>query len=72
MRRTALSLILLALSGCVVTTATMVPDAPPPPLPVQVMEVWFGGQHGVPAPIGGGWCYHDGPHVHDYFPEPLD
>jgi hypothetical protein len=71
MRRTALPMILLALSGCVITTATVVPDVPPPP-PVQVTEVWFGGQHGVPAPVGGGWCYYDGPHVHAYFPEPLD
>ncbi|MCX5729941.1 MAG: (Fe-S)-binding protein, partial [Deltaproteobacteria bacterium] len=71
MRRASLSLLLLLLSGCVVTTSTVVPDAPPPP-PVQVAEVWFGGQHAVPASIGGGWCYYDGPHVHDYFPEPLD
>ncbi len=70
MRRLALTLTLLALSGCVVTTSTVVPDAPPPP--PQVVEVWYGGQHGVPASVGGGWCYYDGPHVHDYFPEPLD
>ena len=73
MRRTALSLILLALSGCVVTDVDGGPrrtaTAPPPP---RVVEVWYGGQHGVPAPLGGGWCYFDGPHVHDYFPEPLD
>ena len=27
---------------------------------------------GCRLPVGGGWCYFDGPHVHDYFPEPLD
>ena len=68
MRRTLLTLIVLSLSGCIITMATPVADPPPP----AVVEVWFGGEHAVPAPMGGGWCWVDGPHVHDYFPDPID
>ena len=73
MRRLALPLFLLALSGCVVSAGMVVPDAPPmPPPPAPVVEVWYGGQHQIPAAVGGGWCWYDGPHVHDYFPDRPD
>ena len=73
MRRSLVVLALLALSGCTVTVAETVPDAPPaPPPPPPVVQVWYGGQHGVPPALGGGWCYFDGPHAHDYYPSPSE
>ncbi|MGA8890213.1 MAG: hypothetical protein WB493_01505, partial [Anaeromyxobacteraceae bacterium] len=70
MRRLALAFLLVPLAGCVVTTTAVVPA--PEPLAPQVVEAWYGGQHAIPAALGGGWCWVDGPHVHDYFPDPPD
>ena len=69
MRRIPLTMLLLSISGCVVTAGTVMPD-PPPPAPV--VEVWYGGQHAVPPGSAGGWCWYDGPHAHDYFPDRPD
>ena len=69
MRRLALAVAVLSLSGCVVTAGTVVPV--PPPVAPGPVEVWYGGQHAVPPALGGGWCWVDGPHVHDYFPDPI-
>ena len=41
--------------------------APPPPA-----AVWYHGQHFVPDELGGGWCYAEGPHQHDYAPDRVD
>src|SRR4051794_13964288 len=45
---------------------------PPAPAPVYVapapVEVWYYGQHFVPDQAGGGWCFLDGAHLHDYYP----
>src|SRR5689334_17627618 len=47
--------------------------APPPvvveaPPPVRA-QVWYFGEHFVPDRFGGGWCYEDAAHVHDYYPD---
>ncbi len=68
MRRVALTLLLVSVSGCVVSAGTVVP-APPPP---QAVEAWYGGQHAVPPGAAGGWCWYDGPHAHDYYPDRPD
>ncbi len=68
MRRIPLTLLLLAVSGCVFTMTTPVVDPPPP----AVVEVWYGGEHALPTPLGGGWCWIDGPHPHEFFPDPID
>ena len=58
-------------SGCVVHSAASRPiyasPAPPPPA-----AVWYHGQHFVPDELGGGWCYAEGPHQHDYAPDRVD
>ena len=86
MKRLALlSLPALVAAGCVVTTREYVPapvQEPPPPAPVVVapqppppppaLRVFYGGQHMIPAAMGGGWCYLSGPHEPDYWTGHLD
>jgi hypothetical protein len=65
-------------SGCVVHSAASRPvygPAPvyaPPPAPAPAAVFWYHGQHFVPDELGGGWCYADGPHRHDYAPDRVD
>ncbi len=62
----------LAATGCVVVPAhpaTYVEPAPPPPASPLV---WYYGPHLVPDDRGGGWCYEDDAHTHDYFPDRPD
>src|SRR3990172_12112801 len=48
------------------------PPAPPPYEPAPVLTprpargLYYYGEH---APPGGGWCYLEGPHEHDFYPE---
>jgi hypothetical protein len=47
-------------------------EPPPPayvPPPAAPLRISYFGQHFVPEEYGGGWCYVDGPHVHDYMPD---
>ena len=32
-------------------------------------DVYYYGNHFIPDAAGGGWCYVDGPHTHDYVPD---
>ena len=64
-------------SGCVVHTAASRPVYGPapeyaPPAPAPAAVFWYHGQHFVPDELGGGWCYADGPHRHDYAPDHVD
>src|SRR5689334_20527499 len=74
---------LVALAGCVIRTGPYVPYQPAPvvaaaPLPPEPapapppVEVYYYGQHFIPEAVGGGWCYLDGPHTHDYSPDRAD
>ncbi|HSN91077.1 MAG TPA: hypothetical protein VLS93_07595, partial [Anaeromyxobacteraceae bacterium] len=69
------------LAGCVVRQvvpqqAYAPPAAAPAPQPYYQppprLEVWYHDGHFVPEQLGGGWCYLDGPHVHDYYPDRPD
>ena len=83
MKRLALTLAVALLgAGCVVHTPPAsvqyteysspppVAVAPPPPAPAT--QVYYHGEHFIPDAYGGGWCYEDGPHVHDYYPDRAD
>ncbi|HEY6105553.1 MAG TPA: hypothetical protein VIV59_06205, partial [Anaeromyxobacteraceae bacterium] len=48
------------------------PQPMPPPPPPPMVRVFYGGQHMIPAAMGGGWCYLSAPHEHDYWPDNLD
>ena len=44
----------------------------PPPVvyqPPRQPDLWYYGEHFIPDAVGGGWCYLDGPHTHDYYPD---
>ena len=67
MRYVALSsLFALFVSACCTTRA-------PPPQPVMVaparVVAYYGNEHAIPDAFGGGWCYLDGQHEHDYYPD---
>ena len=71
-----LSLLPLAVAGCIVVPANQRPVAyqPPPPEvqsapPPQQAQVWYFGEHFIPDRLGGGWCYDQAAHVHDYYPD---
>src|SRR5512138_1521982 len=57
-------LAVVGLAGCVVHHVGP-PPPPPAPAPVPVRAFYYG-EHALP---GGGWCYVDGPHEHDFFPQ---
>ncbi len=78
MKRLALSaLVALVGSGCVVHAVAPepLPPEPPPvayapaPAPPPMTRVFYYGEHALP---GGGWCYIDGTHEHDFYPERAD
>ncbi len=87
MKRTLLFLAPLALlSGCVVRHVGPGPGyvepapvyappppsySPPPPAPPPARVQYFD-QHFIPDEHGGGWCYLDGPHTHEYMPDRED
>ncbi len=54
--------------------AVAVAPAPAPaPAPVAApLQVWYAGPHFVPDAYGGGWCYEEGAHFHDYYPDRPD
>src|SRR5689334_24831549 len=61
--------LLLGLTGCVVRTVSVPPPPPAPPVvvaPTPVPRVHYFGEHTLP---GGDWCYVDGPHEHDFYPQ---
>ncbi|MGB8932630.1 MAG: hypothetical protein WCC48_15405 [Anaeromyxobacteraceae bacterium] len=76
MRYLVLALPMALLSGCVLGTAPYggyqqqygQPYASSP-APAPRAEVYYYGNHFIPESAGGGWCYIDGPHTHDYYPE---
>jgi hypothetical protein len=75
MKRLLLVLAPLALlAGCVVRTGPYVPVAQPVVVsqPPPRAEVYYYGQHFIPDEYGGGWCYVDGPHSHEYYPDRSD
>lgn len=62
----------LALGGCYATTTTSGPmyePAPPPPVyaaqPAAPVYRYFG-PHPIPLSLGGGWCWIEGAHDHEY------
>jgi hypothetical protein len=71
---------LMLLAGCVVhhvvpTETSYVP--PPAPMPVvsepaPTADVWYYDPHFMPEDYGGGWCYAEGPHRHDFYPDAVD
>lgn len=73
---------LALLSACIVVPVAGEPDTSPAPAPrpppprVTVVEtapeVWYYGPHFIPEDRGGGWCYEDGAHTHDYYPDHPD
>ena len=78
-----IALLGITTGGCVVhhthRHATALPPAAPPPAPVVVapppvppLQVWYHDEHFIPDRLGGGWCYEDGPHVHEYYPDRVD
>lgn len=73
MRYLVLALPLALLAGCVVRTgpyrAYGTYDSPAPYAAAPRAEVYYYGNHFIPESAGGGWCYIDGPHTHDYYPE---
>jgi hypothetical protein len=70
-----LPLVALLGAGCVVhTLPPPEPAEPPPPPPEQAPvaapeSVFYYGEHALP---GGGWCYLEGPHEHDFYPQHPD
>ena len=71
MRYLVLVVPLALLAGCIVRTgpyATYQPGPGPGPAAPRA-EVYFYGNHFIPESAGGGWCYIDGPHTHDYYPD---
>ena len=77
MKRLALTLAVALLgAGCVVHTppasvqyseySSPPPVAVAPPPPAPTVQVYYYGEHFIPDAYGGGWCYEDGPHVHEY------
>src|SRR6266498_4101925 len=62
-----LPLFALLLSGCVVHAVAR-PYPPPPvePPPEAPLRVFYYGEHRLP---GGGWCYAEGAHEHEFYPE---
>ncbi|HSM91317.1 MAG TPA: hypothetical protein VLT47_00435 [Anaeromyxobacteraceae bacterium] len=74
MRHLVLAVPLALLAGCVVRTYGTYPaygqpyaSGPAPAAPRA--EVYYYGNHFIPESAGGGWCYIDGPHTHDYYPD---
>ena len=71
-----LSLLPLAVAGCIVVPANQgrpVAYQPPPEIqeapPPAPTQVWYYGEHFIPDRLGGGWCYDQAAHVHDYYPD---
>src|SRR5512133_442663 len=71
MKRNLPLLLLITATGCVVPAYQPVTYRPPPAPPPRA-QVWFSGNHPIPEAVGGGWCYVDGPHQHDYRAERED
>jgi hypothetical protein len=71
MRYLVLALPLALLAGCIVRTGPYRTYGSPAPAPYAAprAEVYYYGNHFIPESAGGGWCYIDGPHTHDYYPE---
>jgi hypothetical protein len=71
MRYLVLALPLALLAGCVVRTGPYGVYRPygSTPAPAPRAEVYYYGNHFIPESDGGGWCYVDGPHTHDYYPD---
>jgi hypothetical protein len=68
MKRLALVASLALFAGCFVR-ATPYSSYQSGPSGGERSEVYYYGNHFIPDSAGGGWCYIDGPHQHDYFPE---
>jgi hypothetical protein len=70
MKRILLALAPVAvLTGCVIRTVSE--PYPPADMPVPVAFYYYG-EHFIPEAAGGGWCYVEGAHSHDYGPERAD
>jgi len=72
MKRLLSILPLFALVACIVVPVqrrpVVVESAPPPPAAAP-LQVWYYSEHFVPDRLGGGWCYEQAAHVHDYYPD---
>jgi hypothetical protein len=71
---------LMLLAGCVVHHVVPVETeyvAPPAYVPVvsapaPTADVWYYDPHFMPEDYGGGWCYAEGAHRHDFYPDAVD
>src|SRR3990172_6727612 len=73
-RLVLLPLVALLRPPCILHPRSAPPPPPPPPRyepapvvpPGPARGLYYYGEHALP---GGGWCYLEGPHEHDFYPE---
>jgi len=72
MRTLVLILPMVLLAGCIVRATpygTYGTYSSAPVVAESRGDIYYYGNHFIPENVGGGWCYVDGPHTHDYFPD---